>query len=177
MMGNKWIRSAYALLAGAVMAAAGMLAIAPAAHAAALTDYAENKIIDAAIRGQTVSFPATWYIGLDTATCNDAGGGTEVTGGSYARVSVTANMTQWAGTQSAGSTTTSSGTGGTTSNNNVVTFPTPSAGWGTVVSVRWWDASTSGNAWICTALTTTKTINSGDAVSFPAGTLTFQIDN
>jgi hypothetical protein len=165
------------LLACAALLAAGMFAIAPVANAAALTDYAENKIVDAAVRGQTVTFPATWYIGLDTAACNDAGGGTEVTGGSYARVSVAANMTQWAGTQSAGSTTASSGTGGTTSNNNAITFPTPTAGWGTVVSVRWWDASTSGNAWICTALSVNKTINSGDNVSFPAGTLTFQIDN
>lgn len=146
-------------------------------HALDLTNYAENKLVDAVFRGQTLGAPATWYIGLDTVACTEAGGGTEVTGGSYARVAVTSGLTQFAGTQSAGSTVASSGTGGTTSNNAVITFPTPTAGWGTVVSVRWWDATSAGNAWICTPLTVSKTVNIGDTVSFPAASLTFQIDN
>lgn len=147
------------------------------AWAAAWTDYAENKIADAVFRAQSLGAPATFYIGLDTATCNDAGGGTEVTGGSYARVAVTSSLANWAGTQSAGSTSASSGTGGTTSNNAAITFPTPSAGWGTVVSMRFWDASSSGNAWVCIALTSSQTINTGNTVSFPTGTLTLQVDN
>lgn len=146
-------------------------------HALDLTNYAENKLVDAVFRGQSLGAPATWHIGLDTVSCSETGGGTEVTGGSYARVAVTAGLTQFAGTQSAGSTVASSGTGGTTSNNAVITFPTPTAGWGTVVSVRWWDAASSGNAWICTPLTVSKTVNIGDTVSFPAASLTFQIDN
>jgi hypothetical protein len=160
----------------AAMFTVGLMAPAPA-QATALTDFAENKLIDALLRGQALGAPATMYIGLDTVACTDAGGGTEVTGGSYARVAVTSSLANWAGTQSSGSTTASSGTGGTTSNNGVISFPTPSAGWGTVVSVRWWDASTSGNAWICVGLTINKTINTGDTVTFPASTLTFQIDN
>ncbi len=167
-------------LAGLLAIAAlsvGMLLAPTPAKATALTDYAENAIVDSVLRGQTLGAPGTFYIGLDTSACNDAGGGTEATGGSYARVAVTSALANWAGTQSSGSTAASSGTGGTTSNNGTISFPTPSAGWGTVVSVRWWDASSSGNAWICTALTTSKTINSGDTVTFPAGALTFQIDN
>jgi hypothetical protein len=39
------------------------------------------------------------------------------------------------------------------------------------------DASTAGNMLICIALTTSKTINSGDTVSFPIASLTNQIDN
>jgi len=147
------------------------------AHAGALTDFAENKIVDALLRGQTLGAPATWYVGLDTVACGETGSGTEVTGGSYARVAVTSSLANWAGTQSSGSTTASSGTSGTTSNNGAINFPTPSAGWGTVVSARWWDASTSGNAWVCVTLAVSKTINTGDTVSFPAGSLTFQIDN
>lgn len=155
-----------------------LLAFAAAtASAGALTDYAENKIVDAVLRGQAIGAPATFYIGLDTGACTETGGGTEVTGGSYARVAVTSSLANWAGTQAAASTTASSGTGGTTSNNGVITFTTPTAGWGTVVSVRWWDAASAGNAWICSTLTLGKTINSGDAVTFPAATLTFQIDN
>jgi len=144
----------------------------------ALTNFAENKIIDALLRAQAIGTPATWYVGLFTAAPSDTGGGTEVSGGNYARVGVTAGLTQWAGTQSAGSTTASSGTGGTSSNNATITFGAPSANWGVVTHVGWFDALTAGNLWIWTALTTPKTINNGDAApSFAAGALTFQIDN
>ncbi len=141
-------------------------------HAQALSDYAENKYIDHLVRGTAFTAPATVYVGLSTAPCSDSSFGTEVSGGSYARVSVTANTTNWAGTQSAGSTTASSGTGGQTSNNIAVNFPTPSAGWGTVTHWFLADASTSGNLLICAALTVSKTINSGDTVSFAIGALT-----
>jgi hypothetical protein len=145
---------------------------------AALTNYAENKIVDALLRGQSLGAPATLYVGLDTATGDDTGSGTEVTGGSYARVAVSGSLAAWAGTQSAGSTVASSGTGGTTSNNAAITFPAPTANWGSVVGFRLWDASTGGNAWIRASLTTAKTINNGDAApSFAAGALTFQIDD
>ena len=160
---------------------AGLLAITAAfgsiAHAGALTDYAENKVVDALLRAQAIGTPATWYVALYTTCPTDSTSGTEVTGGSYARVAVTAGLTQWAGTQSAASTTASSGTGGTTSNNATISFPTPSAGWGTVTCWGLADASTAGNIWIYSALTTSKTINSGDTVSFAAAAATFQIDN
>jgi hypothetical protein len=148
------------------------------AVAAAFTDFAENKIVDAIFRGQALGVPATWFIGLDTVACTEAGGGTEVAGGSYARVGVAASLANFAGTQSAGSTVASSGTNGTTSNNGVITFPAPTANWGVVVSVRWWDATTAGNAWLCFPLTVSKTINNGDAApSFPAASLSVQVDN
>lgn len=145
---------------------------------AALTNFAENKLIDALMRAQALGAPATWHVGLFTAAPNDAGGGTEVTGGNYARVAVTAGLTQWAGTQGAGTTTASSGTNGTTSNNAAITFPTPTANWGTVVAMGIFDASTGGNLWVFTALTANKTVNNGDpAPSFAAAALTIQIDN
>jgi hypothetical protein len=160
---------------------AGLLAISSLfggfVHAAALTNFAENKVIDATLRAQAIGTPATWYVALYTACPTDTGGGTEVTGGNYARVAVTAGLTQWAGTQSAGSTTASSGTGGTSSNNAAINFPTPSASWGTVVCWGLTDASSAGNLWIYSALTVNKTINIGDTVSFAAGAATFQIDN
>ena len=155
-----------------------LLLAAPRASADALTNYAENKIIDAVIRGQTLGAPATWYVALYTTCPTDSTGGTEVSGGSYARVAVTAGLTQWAGTQSAGSTTASSGTGGTTSNNATVTFPAPTASWGTVACWGLTDASSAGNIWVYSTLTVSKTINNGDAApSFAAGAATFQIDN
>lgn len=145
---------------------------------AALSDYLENNIIDWLLRGQSFSAPATTYVGLFTATPSDAGGGTEVSGGSYARVSVSSSLANWAGTQGAASTSASSGTSGTTSNNGAVTFPAPTANWGTVTHVGIFTASTGGNLLIWGALTTSKTVNNGDAApSFAAAALSFQIDN
>lgn len=160
---------------------ASLLALAAAfaapAHAGALHDYAENKIVDAALRGQAIGAPATGYIALYTVCPTDSTAGTEVTGGSYARVAITASLANWSGTQSAGSTTASSGTGGTVSNNGTISFPTPTASWSTVVCWAYTDAPTAGNIWFYSSLTTSKTINSGDSVSFGAGAATFQIDN
>lgn len=135
----------------------------------ALSDYLENKLVDHLFRGQTYSPPATLYFALFTAAPSDSGGGTEVSGGSYARASVSASLANFAGTQSAGSTTASSGTGGASSNNNAITFPAPSANWGTCTHFGVFDASTSGNLLIHGALTASKTINNGDAAPvFPA---------
>jgi hypothetical protein len=163
-----------ALLAFAIACAA--LLAAPVARAAALSDYLENKLIDHVFRGTAYTAPGTIYVALFTSSCSDSAGGTEVTGGSYARPSITSNGTNWANTQASG-TGVSSGTGGTTSNSSAVNFATPSAGWGTVTYWGLYDASTSGNLLICAALTASKTINSGDTVSFAGGALTVQIDN
>ncbi len=141
------------------------------------SDYLENKFLDYLLRAQAFSAPATTYVALFTATPSDSGGGTEVTGGSYARVAVTSALANWAGTQSAGSTSASSGTGGQTSNNGTVTFPAPTADWGRATHFGIFDASTSGNLLYWAALTTAKNINNGDtAPSFAAGTLTITED-
>jgi hypothetical protein len=138
----------------------------------------ENKLIDQIFRGQAFTFPSSLYFGLLTAAPSDTGGGTEVSGGSYARVAVTASMANFAGTQSAGSTTASSGTSGTTSNNVSITFPTPTASWGVVSYMGVYDASTSGNLICYGALATPKTVNSGDAPPvFEAAAFSFNLDN
>lgn len=145
---------------------------------AAMTDYLENKLIDQMFRAQAYTFPSTLYVGLLTAAPSDSTAGTEVSGGSYARVAVTNSLANWAGTQSAGSTAASSGTSGTTSNNNAITFPAPTANWGSVSHFAIYDASSAGNMLIWAPLTSAKTINNGDAApSFAAAALTFQIDN
>ena len=58
-------------------------------QSAALTDYAENKTVDALLRGQSLGAPVTGYMALYTACPTDSTAGTEVTGGSYARVAIT----------------------------------------------------------------------------------------
>ena len=147
-------------------------------QAGALTDHLENKLIDSLFRGQAFTPPSTLYVGLDTVACTESGGGTEVSGGAYARAAIGSSLANWAGTQSAGSTTASSGSSGTTSNNALISFPTPSANWGQVLSFRLWDAPSGGNAWLCQTLTLPKTINNGDAApQFNAGSLSIQLDN
>ena len=143
-----------------------------------MTDSFENELIDFLLRGQTYTPPATWYIGLLTAAPSDSAAGTEVTGGSYARVGVASSLVNWAGTQGAGTTVASTGTGGTTSNNAAITFPAPTANWGTATHFGFYTLSTGGALKIYAALTTPRIINSGDpAPKFNAADCTFQIDN
>lgn len=155
---------------------------------AADSDTLENKLIDWLMRGQALGLngasaaagtgPTTLYVALFTSSGSDTGPGTEVTGGSYARVAVASSLANWAGTQGAGTTTASSGTSGTTSNNNAITFPAPSAAWGSVVEFGVFDSATGGTELFRAALATSKTINNGDpAPSFAAGALTYQLDN
>lgn len=138
----------------------------------AMSDYLENKLVDHLFRAQTLAAPASLHIGLLTAAPSDSGGGTEVAGSNYARASVTSSLANWAGTQAPGSTAASSGTGGQTSNNAVITFPTPSGNWGLVTHFGIYDAASAGNLLLWGSLTISKTINSGDTVSFPAASLT-----
>lgn len=171
---KKTLHTLFATLALALALFAGP------AQSAALSDYGENKVVDALLRGQAIGTPATWYVALFTTTCTDAGPGTEVStsGTAYARQAVTASLANWAGTQSAGSTTASSGTGGTTSNNAAITWTASTAAWGTILAVGWMDASTAGNRWICIDLTSSLNVSgAGFTVQFAAGQLQFQIDN
>lgn len=154
-----------------------------------MSNFLENKVIDFLFRGQALgitgasaaagSGPTNLYVGLFTANPSDTGGGTEVSGGAYARVTYASSLTNWAGTQGAASTVASSGTGGTTSNNASITFPAPvGANWGTITGFGIFDATTGGNLLIWGALTINKTVNNGDAApSFSAAQLSIQIDN
>lgn len=136
----------------------------------------DNTVTWTAVSGMPALL--TGYVALYTATPSDTGGGTEVTGGSYARVAVNMTLANWAGTQAAASTTASSGTSGTTSNNGTITFPAPTGNWGTITSMALYDQLTGGNEIIYGALTTSKSVNSGDAApSFAAAALSFQVDN
>jgi hypothetical protein len=126
------------------------------------TDYAENKVLDH-MTGKAAWPAVTAYLGLFTAAPTDAGGGTEVSGGSYARKATAAG--DWA-----------AAAGGSTSNVNVLSFPAASAPWGTVTHFGLFDAATAGNLLAYGALTNAKTIGSGDTASFAAGALTFTED-
>lgn len=155
---------------------------------AAMSDKLENQFIDWFFRGQAIGLtgasaaagtgPTSLHFGLLTAAPSDTGGGTEVTGGSYARVTIASSMTNWAGTQAAASTTASTGTSGTTSNNIPITFPAPTANWGSIGWFGVYDAVSGGNLLYWGPLTTAKTVNNGDAApSFAAAAFALQVDN
>lgn len=154
------------------------LALFTAAQAANLTDIYENKIADAMFRGQAFdsSTPANYYIALYTSPCTDAAAGTEVTGGSYARVAVARSLAAWNGTHGTNSGV-STGATGIVSNAAVIQFAAPTANWGVVSAFAVTDALTAGNQVVCANLTTPKTINNGDAgPSFAIGALTVQVN-
>lgn len=113
----------------------------------------------------------------------DAGTGqVEPSAGGYARVAVTANLTNWSGTQGAGTTAASSGTAGSSSNNGTITFPTVSADYQTASERIWgwatYDASSSGNLLDWGPLSTLQQVLNGQAPpSFAAGQLVKTIGN
>jgi hypothetical protein len=145
-----------------------------------ISDYLRNKVVDFLLRAQSLSPPSPVYVALLTSAASHAtGSGTEVTGGSYSRVSITSSLANWAGTQSSGSTAISSGSGSSavTSNNNAVTFPAPTASWGTVVAWAIYDSPSGGNMLFFGTLTTQKTVNAGDSQpNFAVGALSLTFD-
>jgi hypothetical protein len=143
---------------------------------AGFSDYLENKLIDHILRNTSYAVPTTIAVGLYTAAPTDAGGGTEVSGGSYARVTVGPSVSAWLSTNGASSGA-SSGTGGQSSNGADITFPAPTANWGTVTHFGVFDATSGGNLLFWAALSASKTINNGDAApKFLAGSLTITLD-
>jgi len=124
------------------------------------SDYMENQIINHMLRNQAYTPPSTLYVALYTVTPSDAGGGTEVSGGSYARQTVTF----------------SAASSGSTSNSADITYPQATADWGTIVAIGVLDASTGGNLIAWGALTANKTVNNGDQFKIPAGNLTLTVD-
>lgn len=125
------------------------------------SDYLENAIIDHLFRSRTFAKPAALYVALFTAAPSDAGGGTEVAGGGYARVNLAPADANWSATQG-GVAGNSSGTSGQTGNAAIITYPAPSGAWGTVTHFGIFDALTGGNLLIWDALTTPRTIANGD---------------
>lgn len=128
-----------------------------------LTNTLEELIGDHLLRNATWAKPGTIYIGLLTAGPGEQGGGTEVSGGNYARVAAGPGDSDWSGPVSANK---------TFSNAVDKTFPTPNADWGTVTHFAIYDAATGGMMLAYAALTAGRTIHGTDpAPLFAAGDL------
>jgi threonine dehydrogenase-like Zn-dependent dehydrogenase len=119
------------------------------------SNYLETEILDHVFAGAAYTAPSTKYLALFTAVADgEAGSVTEVTGGGYARQTVAFTTS-----------------GNTTSNNAAVEFPTATANYGTVTHVGVYDASSSGNLMAYAALSSNKTIETGDVFRVPSGDL------
>jgi hypothetical protein len=120
----------------------------------AASDYVENLALKWLLTEDSATRPTAWYVGLHTADPTDAGTGTEVSGGSYARTTVAFSVTN-----------------DTASNSATVTFPTAGANWGTVTHIGVWDASDEGNLLFHGALSASKTIETNDTFQISSGNL------
>lgn len=133
----------------------------------AATNSLEDLVIQQLFRTGSWTKPTIIGIALFTAAPGEAGGGTEVSGGSYARVAVNPLDANWAAT---------SGGNGLTSNVAAIVFPTPSANWGTITHFAIFDNTSGGTMLIYGTLTTSKTVNNGDpAPQFNASALTVTV--
>lgn len=125
-----------------------------------LNSYGKNTFLDGVMGSGT---PATLHFALVTAAPNDASTGStisEPSGGSYARVAVTNNTTNFPAASS-----------GTSRNATSITFPTATGSWGTCTHVVALDASSGGNIIFWGTLTSSKTITSGQTASFSINAL------
>jgi hypothetical protein len=120
-----------------------------------MSNYLENALINVTLRATSYTAPTTVYVSLWTSDPTDAGSGTEVSGGSYARTAVTF----------------AAPSNGVTTNSADVTFPTATASWGVVGWIGINDALTTGNLLYHSPLDTSKTIDSGDIFKISTGNL------
>jgi hypothetical protein len=125
------------------------------------SNYLENKLLDHAFGNNAYTAPATLYLSLHTANPDEDGSGAEVStsGTAYARETVAFTTS-----------------GSTTSNTAAVEYATATANYGTVTHVGVYDASSGGNLLAYAALSSSKTIETGDVFRVPAGDLDISLD-
>jgi hypothetical protein len=120
----------------------------------AFSNYLENKVLLHVFGGSAYSAPATLYLALYTSDPGDGNTGTECSGTSYARQTITFTVVN-----------------DTASNNAAVEFPVAGSSWGTITHVGILDNLTSGNLLAHGALTASKAIASGDVFRVENGDL------
>lgn len=132
------------------------------------TNALEELIGEHLLGTDTWAKPSTIYVGLFTAMPDEAGsGGTEVTGGSYARVQCGPGDAYWTGP---------AGGNGVYSNSAVIQFPTPTASWGTILGYGLFSAVSGGTLFISKGFASSVAVingNPGPGFAIGAITVTF----
>ena len=133
----------------------------------AASNYMENALLDHVLGGGAAyTRPTTRYLALFTNTSGSAAANLEagvltdeVSGGAYVRKAITF----------------AAASGGTAASSATVTFDAATANWGTVTHVAVVDALTAGNVLFYGAVTTPKTIETGDTFQVTSGNLTITL--
>ena len=134
----------------------------------AASNYLENKVLDHVLTATAYTAPSTRYLGLFTNTSGQAAANLEAgtltdevstSGTGYGRKAVTF----------------AAASNGTSVTNATVTFDAATANWGTISHVAVMDAATGGNVLFWGAVTTAKTIETGDTFQVTSGNLTISL--
>lgn len=125
----------------------------------AMSDYLASKVRDHTLRNISYTSPTTVYLACFTTATTEAGGGTEVTGGSYARVAITFAAGAVAGLAEQS---------GSVSISNMPTC--------TVVAIALMDASTSGNMLFHARLPRQRSLTAGQPFSLNSGDFRVLVD-
>jgi hypothetical protein len=128
---------------------------------AAASDYLENKLLDHALATASFTTPTNVYVGLHTGSpLDDNSGANEISGNGYTR-----KVAAFAAAAS-----------GSSSTNATITFDAATGNWGTITHISVYDAATNGNLLFHGAVTTSKTIETGDSFQISSGNLTISLD-
>lgn len=122
-----------------------------------LTNTAENKMLDALVGTASYSANTPIKLALVTAAGSDSAAGTEVSGGSYARQTITFNAA-------------SSGSIASAATVSFTNMPTS-----TVVGIELWDSAGTPVRLAYGSLTSSKSLTSGDTLEFAAGSITLSL--
>lgn len=123
-----------------------------------LPDTIENQLLDALVGTASYTVTTPIKVALETVAGTDAAAGTEVTGGSYARQTVTFG----------------SAASGSISNSGALTFSSMPAC--TVVAVAVYDSAGTPKRLAYGALTASKTVASGDTFQIATSQLSLSLD-
>ena len=125
-----------------------------------MTDYLENRIMNAIFKGKTYRGPSALYLALFTAGPDDTGKGTEVSDSAYARQLITFGDV----------------TDGTVSNTNLIEFAPAAVNYGVITHVGIYDRQTGGNLLFYSELATSIVAGQGVGVNIQPGDLSVSLD-
>ena len=131
-----------------------------------ITEYEANEIMQQRFKlGTAPAVPTTLYAMLSTTTINSDGtGATEPVLSGYTRVAITSSDTSW-----------STPAAGEISNLTRIDFPQATDDWANITYFALTDSATGGNIRCYQDLTSMKTVQTDDIVSFPIGYLKVKV--
>jgi hypothetical protein len=136
----------------------------------AASNYLENKVLDHVLRYSTAPYTgaSTLYLALFNNTSTNTAANLE-----------NGTLTDETSTSSTAyvrkTVTFAAASSGSSATNATVTFDAATASWGTITHVAVMDASTAGNVLFWGAVTTSKTIDTGDTFQVTSGNLTISL--